>query len=72
MQNILVVEDDLGVQKYLKELLLDNSFSTTIASDGVEALNSIKRLPPDLVLLDLGLPNMGGESVCLEIRKKYR
>ncbi len=68
---ILVVEDDSGVQKYLKELLLDNDFSVQVASDGVEALNSIARLEPDLVILDLGLPNMSGENVCLEIRKKY-
>ncbi len=68
---ILVVEDDLGVQKYLKELLLDNGFSVQTASDGVESLNSIARLEPDLVILDLGLPNMSGETVCLEIRKKY-
>lgn len=71
MNSILVVDDDLGIQKYLRELLLDNGFSVRIASDGVEALNSIEKLEPDLVLLDLGLPNMSGESVCLEIRKKY-
>lgn len=68
---ILVVEDDQGLQKYLKELLLDNGYSVQIASDGVQALNSIQKLAPDLILLDLGLPNMTGEAVCLEVRKKY-
>ncbi len=70
-RTILIVEDDLGLQKYLKELLLDNGYSVQAASDGAQALNSIQKLPPDLVLLDLGLPNMSGESVCMEIRKKY-
>lgn len=70
-QTILVVEDDTGLQKYLKELLLDNGYSVQTASDGVQALNSIAKLPPELVLLDLGLPNMSGEAVCAEIRKKY-
>lgn len=70
-KTILIVEDDGGLQKYLKELLLDNGFLVQTASDGVLALNSIQKLPPDLVLLDLGLPNMSGEAVCLEIRKKY-
>lgn len=70
-KNILVVEDDPGLQKYLKELLLDNGYSVQIASDGVQALNSIAKLAPDLVILDLGLPNMSGEAVCMEIRKKY-
>lgn len=68
---VLVVEDDLGVQKYLKELLLDNGYSVLTAADGVQALNSIEKLTPDVVLLDLQLPNMTGEAVCMEIRKKY-
>lgn len=70
-KTILVVEDDNGLQKYLKELLLENGYVTQTASDGVQALNLIQKLPPDLVILDLGLPNMSGETVCLEIRKKY-
>lgn len=71
VSTILIVEDDKGVQKYLKELLLENGFSVFAASDGISALNLIKKTEPDLVLLDLGLPNMSGETVCFEIRKKY-
>lgn len=70
-KTILVVEDDKGLSQYLKELLLDNGYSVQIASDGAQALNLIQKLPPDLVILDLGLPNMSGEAVCLEVRKKY-
>jgi DNA-binding response OmpR family regulator len=68
---VLVVEDDAGLQKYLKELLLDNGYSVRTAGDGIQALNAIEKSPPDLVVLDLGLPNMSGEAVCAEIRKKY-
>lgn len=68
---ILVVEDDKGLQKYLKELLLDNGYSVQAAADGVIALELIKKIQPDLVVLDLGLPNMKGEAVCSEIKKKY-
>ncbi|OGE28784.1 hypothetical protein A2867_04135 [Candidatus Daviesbacteria bacterium RIFCSPHIGHO2_01_FULL_40_11] len=71
MKTILVVEDDSGLQKYLKELLTENNYSVKIASDGIQALNSISKLPPDIVILDLGLPNMSGEAVCTEIRKKF-
>lgn len=71
LKTILVVEDDKGIQKYLKELLLDNGFSVKTASDGVTALEVLKKTQPDLVLLDLNLPNLTGESVCLEIRKNY-
>lgn len=68
---ILVIEDDAGLQNYLKDLLLENDFVVHTAADGVIALNSLKKSEPDLVVLDLGLPNLSGETVCLEIRKKY-
>lgn len=71
MHKILVVEDDSDLQEYIKELLLDNEFTVQTASDGVIALNMVKKTLPDLVILDLGLPNLSGETVCLEIRKKY-
>lgn len=69
--SVLVIEDDNGLQKYLKELLLDNGYAVRTASDGASSLNAIDKLEPDLVVLDLGLPDMTGESVCLEIRKKH-
>ncbi len=71
LNNILIVEDDSGLQKYLKEFLIDNGFTANIAGDGVTALRMIKKSPPDIVILDLGLPDMTGESVCMEIRKNY-
>lgn len=71
-QSVLVVEDDKGLQKYLKELLLDNGFAVQLAGDGIVALDFLQKTQPDLVVLDLGLPNMSGETVCLEIRKKYK
>ena len=71
INTILVVEDDRSLQEYLKELLLDNNFSVKTALDGVVALNAIKKTQPDLVVLDLGLPNISGETVCTEIRKNY-
>lgn len=68
---ILIVEDETELQTYLKESLEDNDFLVKTAPDGIKALGMISDAEPDLVLLDLGLPNMTGESVCLEIRKKY-
>lgn len=70
VNKILVVEDDTGLQKYLRELFLANQFSVQIAPDGIAALNTIDKIPPDLVVLDLGLPNMSGESVVREVKKK--
>lgn len=71
VKKILVVEDDTGLQKYLKELLINNDYSVQAVSDGVAALNTIGTMPPNLVILDLGLPNLSGEEVCKEVRKKY-
>ena len=71
IKTILLVEDDNGLQKYLKELFIDNGYAVRIAADGVEALNQLKKNLPDIMILDLGLPNMSGESVCIEARKEY-
>lgn len=71
VNTVMVVEDDSGLQKYLKELLIENGYSVQTAADGIIALNNLKRAEPDLMILDLGLPNMSGEAVCLEVRKKY-
>lgn len=71
VSTVLVVEDDIGLQKYLKELLLDNGYSVQIASDGIAALDMLKKAEPDIMVLDLGLPNLSGETVCLEVRKRY-
>ncbi|MCL5784867.1 MAG: response regulator transcription factor [Patescibacteria group bacterium] len=71
VSKVLIVEDDTGLQKYLKELLLNNEYSPQAVSDGISAINFISKSAPDLVILDLGLPNMSGESVCQEIRKDH-
>lgn len=70
-KTILVVEDDRGLQKYLRELLLDSDYSVTTANAGVTALEVLKKIEPDLILLDLALPDITGESICLEVRKNY-
>lgn len=71
VHTILVVEDDKGLQKYLKELLLDNGYAVQVAGDGIQALDLLTKNLPDVMVLDLGLPNMSGEAVLSEVRKKY-
>lgn len=71
LQTILVIEDDKGIQKFLKELLTENEYSVQTASDGIAGMEMISKSLPDLVVLDLGLPNLSGETVCLELRKKH-
>ncbi len=71
VQKILVVEDDTALQEYLRDLLNEAGFTIDLASDGVEALAAVKKIRPNLVILDLGLPKISGENVCQEIKRKY-
>lgn len=71
LAKLLIVEDDASLQKYLKEFLQENDYVANVASDGAAALNTVTKSPPDLIILDLGLPTMSGESVLVEVRKKY-
>ncbi len=68
-QSIIIVDDDKDFQKYLKDLLSKEGFQVQIASKGTEALALAKRIPPSLIVLDLNLPDMTGEAVCVELRK---
>src|SRR3989344_5284342 len=71
LQKILVVEDDASLQEYLKDLLSEADFYVDLASDGASALAILKKMKPSLVVLDLGLPKISGETVCTEIKRKY-
>src|SRR5258708_3058157 len=68
---ILVIEDDCVIREYLKEFLTENNFSVHTEGQGIPGLEYLKKKEPDLVLLDLGLPDIDGESICMEIGKNY-
>lgn len=68
---ILVVEDDKEILEYLKEILTRNNFIVQSYSLGSKAISFIQTRLPDLVILDLTLPDITGEAVCKEIRKDY-
>lgn len=69
MTKILIVEDEKLIADVEKAYLLREGYEVDIASDGIEALNMFNTESYDLVLLDLMLPGMKGESVCREIRR---
>jgi DNA-binding response OmpR family regulator len=68
---LLIVEDDESLQNVLNEFLQSEGFVTDVASTGSKALEKIYNSTPSLVLLDLGLPDMDGESVLIQLRKDY-
>ena len=57
---IMIVDDDPYIVKYMLDILTDNGYATCSASDGTEALDVLKREKPDLVTLDLEMPNEWG------------
>lgn len=68
---IIVVEDDQDVGMYLRDLLSKNGYSVMLLNDGSSAIREIEKNKPDLMILDLGLPTIGGETVCAEVKKLY-
>ena len=66
---ILIVEDDPSVADGIVDGLSSAKFETQHVATGAAALEAVVGFSPDLVLLDLGLPDMDGTDVCREIRK---
>ena len=62
-QTILVVDDDPDTLTYLTTVLEDNGYATVSAKDGTEALSRIEETPPDLVALDIAMPEKSGVAV---------
>jgi DNA-binding response OmpR family regulator len=69
MPKILVVEDAKAVQRALKRLFESEGFGVEIAADGASAVEHLRQLKPDLVLLDLGLPGLPGGDVFREMKE---
>lgn len=67
---ILIVEDDKDLREFLRNLLAD-SYSIELAENGLKAIKLAETTNPDLVILDLGLPDIDGKTVAAEIRKAY-
>lgn len=69
--SILLVEDDLRLAELVSRYLESNGFSVAVASRGDEVAGTVEREPPDLVILDLGLPGEDGFTVCRQLRLMY-
>lgn len=68
-KHIFIVEDEPKIAQILHEFLSLANFSTTILHDGAQALEEIIRVKPDLVILDVMLPNKDGLTICKELRQ---
>ncbi len=69
-RRLLVVEDDIGVQEFLKDLLEEKGFMVETAGNGREALEKVALSPPHLMVLDLLMPDVDGFTVLDQLRQK--
>ena len=67
-EKILVVDDEAEIVELLSDYLDAEGYSVTVASDGREALEKAKKEKPDLVILDIMMPELDGFEVCRAIR----
>ena len=68
-KRILIVDDEADIREYLKVALEDAGFEVETACDGLEALEIIRRNPPDLISLDLVMPKHSGVKCYRELQK---
>jgi two-component system KDP operon response regulator KdpE len=67
--NILVVDDEPQIRRVMRSTLSAQGYVITEAKSGEEGIESVRKERPDLVLLDMNMPGMGGIEACREIRR---
>jgi len=68
-QHILIADDDAGIRDVLRMACAQAGLTVSMAQDGQAALEMAGSLQPDLIVLDIGMPEMDGLTVCRELRK---
>ena len=67
---ILVVDDEPQLARVLRTGLKTHGYEVRVAADGVSALETFGDWPPDLIITDLAMPNMGGLELCRRLRER--
>ncbi len=68
-QRVLVVDDETAIRRYLRTALTAQGFMTFEAANGQEAINAVLSSRPDIIILDLGLPDIDGIEVTRRLRE---
>jgi CheY-like chemotaxis protein len=68
MASILIVEDDAHIRAFLTELLEDEGYAATGATNGRVALQALAAAIPDLIITDILMPEMDGITLCSEVQ----
>ncbi len=69
MTSILIVEDDDAIRGLVSEVLREDGYHVREATNGVEALETVRHITPDLIVLDLMMPIMNGWTFLEECRR---
>lgn len=65
---VLIIEDEQNIRNFISAVLTANGFDVLVAGNGTQALSLITSHCPDLIILDLGLPDMDGLDILREVR----
>ena len=69
MKKILVVDNDKLILEFIRDLLQENGHEVQVAEDGLEALDILVNYLPDIIFVDLVMPNIDGRQLCRAVRK---
>ena len=69
---MLIVEDTIDALRLLSDLLSEQGYDVRAVTNGRQAIEAVERDPPDLILLDVGLPDLDGYEVCRRLRASER
>ena len=69
MKTILIVDDQPGIRLLLKEVFSKEGYQAITAGSGIEALEKVQEVCPDLVLLDMKIPGMDGIEILKRLKK---
>lgn len=67
-KKILIADDNENIREALTYLLEDEGYSLTLAKDGAETLKKVKEVHPDILFLDIMMPEINGYDVCRAIK----
>lgn len=70
IRKVAVIEDESSIRQMYRYKLEKEGYEVVVAEDGVEGLKIIKNEIPDLILLDLKMPHMGGEEMLAKVRQE--
>jgi two-component system chemotaxis response regulator CheY len=68
MPKVMIVDDSLFTRNHLKKLLTDHGYETVLAENGEQAVKVYRSARPDVVLMDMIMPKMGGMDALAQIR----